>query len=432
MRKLTSITLVALAAAVACGRTGLLDDGDVATGGPASSSSSGGVFDGGPEGTVDTGVDALDPDGNPQTVTFAGQSIPNVQQVVAGESHACLRDKKSRVFCWGVNAYGELGNGTTDLAFQAVRVTGLPDILRLASGQHHVCALGIDQSVWCWGADDDGELGTGLRQESFTTPQLVTMPAPPVSITAGGWHTCATDGDGRVYCWGRNTSNECGVLGAEHFLEPQLVPAFGKGVGAMTAGTWHTCAVVPPDGKIQCVGRNSDGQLGIGSDGPFETAPLPVLSVTGATFLMAGDDHTCALTKSGTMWCWGDGFLGELGNGLGQGNPSPAPVPNAVGVIHATGGLEHTCVALKDGRAQCWGKGLQGQLGNGDTPLMSTIPIYVHGISDAVQVAAGSEFSCIAHSDHGAACWGASENGELGHGKGGPEFETTPVEVLGL
>ena len=433
MRKVTLITLAALAAAaVACGRTGLLVDDDALGGGPGGSSSSGGVSDGGAfEGAADANPDVLDPEGNPPTVDIGGKAVPNVQQIVAGDGHACLRDKKSRVFCWGVNAYGELGNGTTVLSYTAARVPGLPGIVRLAAGQHHTCALGVDQSVWCWGGAADGQLGGGFSDDFVPTPQKVALASPPVAIAAAGWHTCVTDAEGKLTCWGRNTSGECGVVGVDRLLSPTPVTGIGSGLGAIAAGTWHTCAVVP-DGTVRCFGRNSDGQLGMGSDGQFEATPQVVFNVTGATFLMAGDDHTCALTTSGTMWCWGDGFLGELGDGVGQGSPSPVPVPNAVGVVHAAGGLEHTCAVLKNGHAQCWGKGLQGQLGNNDFPLMTKVPVDVQGVTDAVQVAAGSEFTCIAHATRGAQCWGASDNGELGHGQGDAEFQATPVEVLGL
>ncbi len=433
MQKLNITAFATLLLAVAaCGRTGLLEDGE--GGGIGGGSSGTGGDDGGRTDAADgsTEPDALDPDADPPTVHIGGKSVPNVQQIVAGESHACLRDKKSRVFCWGVNEQGQLGNGTTNEASTAVRVEGLPEIVRLASGQHHVCALGVDQTVWCWGEDIDGQLGNGKRLPLVATPQRVTgIVSPPVAIAANGWHTCVLDAAGTLSCWGRNTSGECGVLGSDRFLTPVPVPAFGEGLTALALGTWHTCVVLA-DTSVRCVGRNADGQLGMGGTGPFETLPQTARDLSGASALMAGDDHTCAILRNGNMMCWGDGFLGELGNGTGQGNSTPTPLPNIKGAIHAAGGLEHTCAVLGNGVARCWGKGLQGQLGNSDTPLMSSLPMDVRGIHDAVQVAAGSSFSCIAHADHGAACWGASANGELGHGLGDDEFQTTPVEVQGL
>jgi alpha-tubulin suppressor-like RCC1 family protein len=433
MRQLKYVVLAAVAVA-ACGRTGLLIDdlsgvdGDGRPHGHGNGTDDGGLS---PD-AADAGLDALDPNGDPLEVSIGDKHVPNVQQIVAGEAHACLRDKKSRVFCWGVNDDGQLGNGTTDLSFTAIRVEGLPEIVRLAAGQRHTCALGADQSVWCWGSDGDGELGNGIRQPSFTRPLKVEgILTKSVAITAGGWHTCVLDAVGQMTCWGRNTSGECGAKGADRFTTPNVVEAMPRGVKAMTSGTWHTCAVMA-DSTVKCFGRNADGQLGIGSAGQFESTPMDVRFLSDVAFLMAGDDHTCAIQTGGGMMCWGDGFLGELGNGIGQGNPTPTPVPDAFGALHAAGGLEHTCAVMGDHSVQCWGKGLQGQLGNKDTPLLSKVPVPVEGIHDAVQVAAGSEFSCIAHAVRGASCWGASGNGELGHGPNDDEFQTTPVDVIGL
>ena len=433
MRQLKYVVLAAVSI-VACGRTGLLiddlsavDDGNNPHGHGVGKDDGGLAAD-----AADAGEDALDPNGDPLTIGIGDTHVPNVQQIVAGESHACLRDKKSRVFCWGVNDDGQLGNGTTTLSFTAVRVQGLPEIVRLAAGQRHTCALGADQSVWCWGSDGDGELGNGIRRPSFPTPQKVDgILTKSVAITAGGWHTCVLDEAGQMTCWGRNTSGECGIDGADRFTTPAVVKAMPRGVLAMTSGTWHTCGILA-NRAVKCFGRNADGQLGIGAEGQFESTPQDVRILTDAAFLMAGDDHTCAVQTTGAMMCWGDGFLGELGNGIGQGNPAPTPVPDAFGAIHAAGGLEHTCAVMSDHSTLCWGKGLQGQLGNLDTPLLSKVPVAVVGIHDAVQVAAGSEFSCIAHAVRGAACWGASGNGELGHGEHDDELQTSPVEVLGL
>ncbi len=433
-RPLDALTAAALVTLLACGRTGLLEDGV------------GSDFGGGPNGgrehgddagakrdaaDADAGLDASDPS-EPATIVIGPKVVPNEPQIVAGFAHACLRDKKSRVFCWGVNNQGQLGIGPTALSAVAVQVTGLPEIVRLAAGYNHTCALAKDLSMWCWGSDLDGELGNGARAEAVATPQrVVGLPAPPVAIAASGWHTCSLDQDGNLACWGRNTSGECGVEGADRFLSPTPVVSVGAGLGALALGTWHTCVALPPSGDVRCFGRNSDGQLGTGGSGQFETRPQSVLNLSDVTFMAAGDDHTCAIRGNGETWCWGDGFLGELGDGLGQRHSTPGRAGIA-GAVHLAGGIEHTCAVVGGGKVRCWGKGLQGQLGSGDIVLLEALPVDVRGIGDAVQVATGSEFSCAAHATRGAACWGASGNGELGHGTGDPEFQTTPVEVQGL
>ncbi len=410
---------------VACGRSGLLIDelgADVDGNGRTHGD---GGSDGGSDAVSDAAGDGA-PDGAEEdggTITIGPITVPNVPQIVAGSRHACLRTKQSELLCWGDASQGQLANGGGD---RAERVLGLPAVVGVAAGSQYSCALGKDQSVWCFGENLEGQLGRGTRTESEPTPAQIVGLSGTIAIAASGpigegrgSHTCALDQDGRVRCWGLNTSGECALTTADHALTPNLVPLPGRAV-AIAAGGNHTCALLV-NGHVSCWGRNTNGQLGRGTSGESENQPDDVRELTGAIGLMAGDDHTCAWTSADALFCWGDGFLGELGDGRAQGSKQPRlPVRGLSGTIAAAGGVEHTCRVHKSGTVSCWGKGSLGELGNGKDPDYEAAPVDVIGVTDAVRVAAGGLFSCVARRERGAFCWGGDFGG------------LTPVAVDGL
>jgi alpha-tubulin suppressor-like RCC1 family protein len=364
--------------------------------------------------------------------TDAAVADTNIPRVAAGEGHACLRTRDGLVHCWGDDTAGQLGRGTPgEPSPGAVKVEGLTGVVTIAAGDKHTCALTADKSVWCWGQNSQGELGQASTAAPIATPTQVPGLRPVVSLAAAGAHTCVVDGAGQITCWGANTFGECGPASAATMTTPVDVPV-GAPVSALALGGQHTCVVVQA-GTVKCWGRNQDGQLGNGNTGANSPKPGDVAALTDVRALMAGDDHTCALLPGGMMSCWGDGENGELGTGALGGSPSPAPVAGLRDVVQSAGGREHSCAVLQSGTVTCWGQDLVGELGNGSVMYNSPSPIDVKTITDAVHVAAGANFSCIAHRERGAACWGAALGAPTpGLVDAGTGYDTLPVEVAGL
>src|SRR5256886_112853 len=195
-----------------------------------------------------------------------------------------------------------------------------------------------------------------------------------------------------------------------------------------------------PDGTVQCWGRNNFGQLGNGDGNLADSSvPVAVRGLTTATRVVTGDSHTCALLGDGTVQCWGVGDSGQRGDGTFN-NISTVPVAvvglsNAVAV--AARGY-HSCALLGDGTVWCWGRNVDGQLGNGTRAPVdcspgscgSSTPVRVGGITGAAAVIAGGYHTCALFGDGTAQCWGRNDDGQLGDGT----FTTssTPVPVGGL
>jgi hypothetical protein len=172
-----------------------------------------------------------------------------------------------------------------------------------------------------------------------------------------------TEADG-VKCWGKIYDGQPGDDGTSPQISPVSVNGLTDGITAIAAGTTHTCALLT-DGTVKCWGRNNAGQLG---DGTTKSRLTPQ-KVSGLTETVAaitsGGDHTCALTTTGKVFCWGDNLDGALGDSTSVNRSVPVNVSGMTDSASAvTAGSAHTCALTAAGSVQCWGYGGDGQLGS--------------------------------------------------------------------
>lgn len=297
-----------------------------------------------------------------------------VAQVAAGSDHACALDVAGTVRCWGWNGFGQLGDGTTHSRTAPVAVTGLPIVTQLAAGGGSTCALTIDASLWCWGWNTFGQLGDGTTIDR-SVPTKVAALDQVQQVTLGNGHGCALLAGDRPVCWGWN-----------HY-----------------------------------------GQLGSGTT---TSSPLPVAVVdapAGIAQLSAGDEHSCARTAAGGLWCWGANHTGQLGDATTSPSARPTPVSGmSAGVEEVSAGLLHTC-AIRDGAALCWGRNVAGQVGDG-TMTRRLLPTVVAGMESGVVALSAGGASCALRS--GGWCWGP--NIFRGPGEGSDATSLLPAPVIGL
>ena len=262
-----------------------------------------------------------------------------------------------------------------------------------------------------------------LGKTAFAVPPLLGVQG----ITAGSFHTCAIV-NGSAQCWGDNANGQLGNGTKNPASTPAEVAGLHANVSAISSGYRHACAVA--SGAALCWGWNPDGELGNGTM-TQSMAPVGVTGLSsGVTAIAAGANHSCAIV-SGAVWCWGYNSSGQLGNGTAA-SPNLTPVNVTglgLGVSTITSGFDHTC-AIVSGGAWCWGGNSFGQLGNG-THSGGATPVAVNGLSSGVSaISAGDDLTC-AVVNGGAQCWGDSGFGALGNGttfSGSP----TPVSVNGL
>jgi len=260
----------------------------------------------------------------PLQITASG-GVP-FTAISAGRDFTCAI--ADGVYCWGLNNVGQLGLGDTASRDAPVALALSPTYKQVRCGDDHACATG-DAGPVCWGHNDNGTLGAGLdqaTQESAPTPVAVGGGVTALPLIAG-WHACALEPGGDVLCWGRNIEGELGNNHATGDL-PTPAPIYSS-VTVLATGGGPTdldasCIVA---GHPECWGVGLFGRLGNGDTGNQPAATDVVgLPAPAPVELAIGYDHACAVEPDGSMWCWGRGDLGQLGDGMATSSLIPVEV----------------------------------------------------------------------------------------------------------
>jgi len=288
---------------------------------------------------VVAGLAASETAANPIPIVGLGSPLTTfVDDVSTGDDHACalLRTRQAR--CWGVNDNGALGDGTTiDRATPAVvgGNTPLAGVVQISAGVFHTCAVLEDTTARCWGLNASGQLGDGTTTQR-NAPVVVGGSTPlsgVVEISAGQVHTCARLADGTVSCWGSNFFGQIGDGGRGSSQTPVGVVGL-SGISGISAGAFHSCAV-RLSGQALCWGRNLSGELGSGSTEVAQvTEPTFVGGATptsGLRSVSASGSSTCAVTTADQVRCWGSNTGGQIGDGTDVPRLLPTAVIGPVG-----------------------------------------------------------------------------------------------------
>lgn len=390
-------------------------------------------------------------------------------QVSVGTDFVCATQNDGAVKCWGENGNGQLGRDSRDnigtaagqmASLTAVNLGSGRTARMVAAGVVHACALLDNNTVKCWGDNTNGQLGqgnttavgdgSGNAVSSLAAIDLGTTTAVS-SIAAGDNFSCALFADGKVKCWGKNDVGQLGISAAGDRGDgvnemgtslPFIDLGINKTATAITAANASVCAILN-DGTVKCWGSNTNGELGqdntnsIGAaTGTSVAAANPVNLGTGKTAaaIAAGANHVCALLNDATVKCWGDNFVGQLGQGSATDVGTTAGQMAALTAIDLGSGLtataidaggETSCALLSNNTLKCWGQNGDGQLGLGDTAnrgdaageMADALPAVNVGASKtAVAVSVGTSNTCALLNDVSVKCWGKNASGQLGQG----------------
>lgn len=299
--------------------------------------------------------------------------ISDATQISVGVNHACVLERSTtgRVRCWGANDTGQLGNGTMGVGVFPTPglVLDVTDAVQISAGYWHTCVRRMTGAVQCWGQNAFGALGDGTTMTIRSRAATVLGITDATQVFAGLGRSCALRASGGLWCWGENSNGELGDGTRTTRRAPVRVVGLDDAV-SVAMGSTFTCAL-RAGGTVVCWGLNTSGELGIGaSDSEAHLSPgLAVVGLSSVIEMSAGYQHTCARLAAGGVRCWGRNTGAQLGTGtraLITGLSVVDGVPDAIHVSSAREG-EHACAYRAIGRLLCWGRDVNG-FGFGDAP----------------------------------------------------------------
>ena len=364
--------------------------------------------------------------------------------VSAGAAHTCGVRLGGGLYCWGGNASGQLGVGTSR-GLCTRRATpceagprAVASTLRFATvsaGQRHTCAITVDRALYCWGENVQFQLG--VEREVFVPrPSAVLPDARFLDVGAGVTHTCAVRTNGIVYCWGEGTLGALGRGDTASSVIPAPIATSQKFI-RVRSGRLRSCAIAI-DATLWCWG--SEWESSSGGFDYFHTRSTPhrIDGIIDVTDVSVASSSICAVTRSGATHCWEANGFAQLGLESLEGTMTPTPVHSTQSFSAVTAGIIQTCGLAVTGAALCWGNNSFGQLGVprpgehcGPAALeCSSRPIGVFGQLQFSAITTGpGNHTCGISTDTSILCWGLGSEGQLGDGFT-RDRQSLPVPVL--
>ncbi len=385
----------------------------------------------------------------------------SVAQMALGSQHTCALLTSGDVRCWGRGIEGQLGLGKKQVIGDVKAITSVPPIRfpigfkvkQIAAGSSHTCALSETGKVICWGRNEFGQLGYGDITNRGDTPEttpdkigFVGLPQVQTIISGNNaLHTCVILVSRAVKCWGFNNTGQLG-LGNTNTIgdspnELEQTPAIQLGnslVKQIAVGSNHTCALLN-DSSLRCWGSDTFGQLGDGDndENAFgdELGEIPntkAVAIADAAQIELGNSHTCVLTTTKQLRCWGSNTVGQLGYGnkIGIGDDE---LPVTAGFVNVGADVKQlsvngdsTCVLRTDDKIKCWGLNNDGQLGYGNQidigdnePLTDVGTVQVNSVAiqgKVTRIFSGKNHNCVLFESGNIKCWGDNSSAQLGYG----------------
>jgi alpha-tubulin suppressor-like RCC1 family protein len=333
-----------------------------------------------------------------------------VSKVVAGYQHVCAV-LSSKLYCWGLNRNGQIGNGESGangadpkMVFKPHEVFG-SDITDVAVGYEHTCAIQSAQ-LKCWGSNQFAQLGLGTTVTETAQPTDVL--AGVIQVVARGRYTCAVTRAGQLFCWGTRLAHH----GAD--LEPRRISNLPKeiiasGVKKIALSATHMCAIVGASNALKCQGVNAAGEIGNGQENGLDVDSFYEVFASGVEQIALSDGRSCAVV-SGVMKCFG----ASLGDRQVDSTPNggwkvPSPVPyDAVFWTGVAPGKKVSASGTVLGSTDDLYYGSYYHMGGAPAVVANGIIDFAFSEGDLV--------GCMMFRNHQLKCWGSNQFGQLGIG----------------
>jgi len=410
-------------------------------------------------------------------------ALTDWMQVSSGQSFTMAVKTDGTLWAWGLNNVSQLGLGDTTNRSSPVQIGALTDWLKVACGGSHTVAIKQDNTIWSWGFNSSGQLGLNDKTNRNSPVQIGTL-TDWLTVVCGFHFTIALKTDGTLWSWG---NNGLGALGNNSFA------SFSSPIQIGSLTTWanvfcgnSTVHAIKTDGTLWGWGGNTQGTIGDGTT-ISKSSPVQIGTYTDWESISSGNQHTIgkrtdgtlwswggnsdvaalgtaqisalgrtvmysspiqithisniskisldaktvhAIKKDGTLWTWGYGENGELGNSSLIGKASPVQIGTSTDWSKISSGEKHTAAVKTNGTLWMWGRNDSGELGNQNPFVSESSPIQIGTDTNWYMVSAGASYTFAIKTDGTLWAWGANNRGQLGTGN--TSYYSSPVQVGAL
>lgn len=344
------------------------------------------------------------------------------QTIKAGGSNTFGIQTDGTLWAWGLNNYGQIGNGSTEYEQNTPLQVGIDNNWNKISIEgSHVLALKTNGTLWAWGSNSFGQLGDGTNVNKNVPIQIGTD-NNWIDISAGSYFSIALKSNGTLWSWGGNYGGELGDGTYNSRIIPTQIGTDTNWV-SINCGSFH-CIAFKSDGTIWTWGTNSYGQLGNGITSNTVNIPTYFGLQSDWLKLALGAFHTLGIKTNGTLWAWGSNIEGQLGYENTQFfNNTPFQVGTSTNWLNVDAGEHHSVATMNNQTLWAWGKNSNGQFGNG-TNTNTNYPIQINSDVDwSSLLSLGSNHSTNFKTNNTLWLWGASALGN------GTTYSNIPITI---
>ena len=291
--------------------------------------------------------------------------LDHVVSVSLGDYYSGAITQDGSLYMWGSNVYGQIGDGTTEDRYKPTKI--LDHVIAVSLGYCHSGAITQDGSLYMWGSNDSGQIGDGTTEDRYKPTKILDH---VIAVSLGVSHSGAITQDGSLYMWGSNSRGGIGDGTTEVRYKPTKILDHVIAVSLQTGNS----GAITQDGSLYMWGSNVYGEIG---DGTEEDRYKPTKILDHVIAVSLGDDHSGAITQDGSLYMWGRNYYGEIGDGTEEDRYKPTKILDHV--IAVSLGVGHSGAITQDGSLYMWGWNSDGQIGDGTTkarytPTQITIP----------------------------------------------------------
>jgi alpha-tubulin suppressor-like RCC1 family protein len=351
-------------------------------------------------------------------------------QISAGAFHSVGIDKNGRAWSWGLNSNAQIGDNTLTQRLTPVSVLGaVKTFCQISCGQYFSLAIAKNGRAWGWGYNGKGQLGDNTVNQRLTPVSVTGAVKTFCKISAGYRHCMAIDKNGRAWGWGYNSNGQLGDNSETSRRTPVSVAGAVKTFCEISAGNDHSVAIDKYN-IAWAWGQTNYGQLGINHIGLVLT-PVSILGAAKTFCTLAdgtGYHNSFAIDKAGKIWSWGSTYLGTVSQDI---KFTPVQIEGANKTFcKIAGGFQINLAIDKNGKVWGWGANGNGQIGDNSTTTRSTTPVSVAGaVKTFCEISMGGRHSLAIDKNGRAWGWGYNGQGQLGDNT--LVSKRTPVSILG-